>query len=399
MNGGIYRHDPPPVQGRRFVPIPTPGDEPPRRTNALVMALVLASWPTGLEYQPQQTRPSAATLPQPEPQAAPPKSQSTSLSVILPSWAPASPQPQAPTRYVVPLTLTYGDEPPRRSYAGLYALLETWRPPPPEPWQLPRKIAPLTLTYGDTPPPRPIALAMALRQAWDAADQGRQGVTRIVQGAAVEGPQPRSLATLFSVVLPSWEPVPPQPQRLFPSAATLPVPAVDDPPPRSRAGLLSLILSTWEQVRQYFPSIRSVPERLAVHYELCLAVQSTLQGFAFAGIPSSQIYLRKFPTDRGGITLPAIVVSHPGVETVLPGTNERDDWGYPVVVSLISTGNQSLTVSNTELLWREQVRKLFHYKRLSTPAVNYVCEVEPGPIVDLSLFHDENRSEERRVGK
>ncbi len=127
-----------------------------------------------------------------------------------------------------------------------------------------------------------------------------------------------------------------------------------------------------------------------MHYECCLAVQSTIQVFGLAGIPSGQVYLRKFITDRGGTILPAVIVAHPGIETVLPGTNERDDWGYPVVVALVSVGNQDLTVSNTELLWREQVRKLFHNKRLATPAVNYVCLVEPGPIVDLSYFHDQN---------
>ena len=123
--GNIYRAPPQPVQQIRYVPIPAQGDQPPKRTHHAVMALVLQSWPTGLEHQPQQRH-----------------------------------------RKVPPLVIAYGDQPPKRTYANLPAAEQRWWE---EPEPLPKRLA--LLPQGvpivvDNPPPNVSAVKLALLRGW-----------------------------------------------------------------------------------------------------------------------------------------------------------------------------------------------------------------------------------------
>lgn len=238
MYGGIFRLPPQPTQGRRFVPVPEQGDQPPRFSRALFMAAVLASWPTGLEYQPQRQLP---TVPIPEQGDQPPRQ--SRAAAMLTSWyveyQPQQARPQVAAiipaveqpaftrlpeairaawetdppfhrdiRRIAPLTLVYGDEPPRQSYASLYALMDSWRPPDPMPQQGRRDIVPLTFVYGDQPPPfAPTAMRSVVDQ-WRAVDDVRQRAVQLVPIAIVDDPPPRSLAVLTAIVQASWIPPP-----------------------------------------------------------------------------------------------------------------------------------------------------------------------------------------------
>ncbi len=244
MNGGIYRHDPPPQQGRRFVPIPDQGDQPPRFSRALFMAAVLASWPTGLEYQPQRQVP---TVPIPEQGDQPPRQSRVSalltswydenypqqrrpqIAAILPAatveeqppftrlpdsilaaWELDPPLPRGLKR-IAPLTLIYGDEPPRYSPANFFAIIEKWRPPDPMPQQGRRDVATLTLTYGDQPPPfAPVAMRSVIDQ-WRASADAQQRFAQLVPIAVVvagDDPPPRARAALNAIVQAAWIPPP-----------------------------------------------------------------------------------------------------------------------------------------------------------------------------------------------
>jgi len=238
MPEGIFRNDPPPQQGRRFVPIPAQGNDPPRRSIALGMAVVLASWPTGLEYQPQRRVP---TVPIPAQGQRPPPYSTVNLnSVLRPWWAAAGEYQPLRTIPTVPIP-AQGDDPPRFSTANVNAVLRTWLPPDPDPRQLPRTFAPLTLTYGDQPPP---LVRREIQRYEQEFQQQRQAlVAALIPAATVEQPsftrQPES-------VLAAWQAefVRGQQRR---AVAPIPDPptTIDDPPPRTLAKLLATLQLAW----------------------------------------------------------------------------------------------------------------------------------------------------------
>lgn len=127
----------------------------------------------------------------------------------------------------------------------------------------------------------------------------------------------------------------------------------------------------------------------AVHWQVLEAAQERVRALRLAEIPDAQVYVKRLPTDRG-CTLPAVVLSPVLIETEAPGTNIRDDVGYPVQVTIVTVGNQDLDVDERELLWRERIAQAFRGQRLPTVAEVYICRWEPGSIIDPNLFHDEN---------
>lgn len=136
----------------------------------------------------------------------------------------------------------------------------------------------------------------------------------------------------------------------------------------------------------------------ATHMKVVEAVQDVIQALKLAGYVDRQVYLRRVPTDRN-VSLPAVLVS-PGPEPEdLPdeGLNKSDYTGYPVLISVVSAGNQDLTVSDKELYWRERIRKAFRFKEpstvltgLPTGTVIHKILVRPGPILDLNLWQQNN---------
>lgn len=137
----------------------------------------------------------------------------------------------------------------------------------------------------------------------------------------------------------------------------------------------------------------------SIHYQCCQQVQAAIQGLALplpAGgtLPSGRVYLRKVLTDRD-VTLPAVIVFLPPMaEAALGGTNERDDWGYPVGVAIVSPSNADYGLDTDDeeyLRWRELIRKAFHEKRgITTPAEVYRTLWEPAPVIDYGAWEAQN---------
>ena len=280
MAGNVFRFDPPPPPPPLHAPIPAQGDQPPRRTQAMLMACVLASWPTGLEYQPIQ-RIRLAPIPAQGDQ--PPRRTQAGLYAGLIAWLPPDPQPAQRPLTVAPLTLTYGDQPPRRTQAGLYAVLQTWLPPDPQPvqrirlapipaqgdqpprrtqaglyavlqtWlppdpqpvQRPLTVAPLTLTYGDQPPRQHPADLYATLQTWLPPDpQPVQRPLTVAPLTLTYGQQPpRHTIDLVSTRI-AWLPPDPRPAQRPLTVAPLTLTYGDQPPRRTQAGLYA-VLQTW----------------------------------------------------------------------------------------------------------------------------------------------------------
>lgn len=140
----------------------------------------------------------------------------------------------------------------------------------------------------------------------------------------------------------------------------------------------------------------------AVHYDCLQGVQAAIQALTLtlpdaSALPDAQVYLRKLPTDRA-VPLPAVIVAVPPSPETLdtPGAVGADDWGYPCWVVLVVAANGDLTIDGDyELRWRQQIRDTFHNRRpsavvsaLSVPLKR--CVVEPGPVIDVSLFQQAN---------
>ena len=104
---------------------------------------------------------------------------------------------------------------------------------------------------------------------------------------------------------------------------------------------------------------------------------AAIQGLTLTGIESGEIQLRKVHRDAETISR-GITVS-PGNTTEGIGTNAQDDFGYGMLVYFVTgTGNGYSDDIDRMTLWREQVRKQFHNKRITSVTTNTVCNVSPG---------------------
>lgn len=123
-NESTFYPPPQPTQGRRFVPIPAQGQQPP--------------------FGPRPAR--------------------VTTDLIRQSWEPPDPQPYQRPLTIAPLRIVYGNQPPLGNWPAEVIFNEvlrvSWEPPPPTPWQRPLTIAPLRIVYGSQPPPRNDALKM-----------------------------------------------------------------------------------------------------------------------------------------------------------------------------------------------------------------------------------------------
>lgn len=285
-----YYPPPEPFQLRRFVPIPQQGDQPPRTTRAGVLAVVLASWPTGYEYQPQQLRPTVPVGTQGD---QPPRTSQATFYTLIGSWNPPDPQPTQRTNFRVhhrrpefsPALLAeqyslawlsygdyqpyqrrvtlpiaqQGDQPPR--YTGILedaiAAVASWNPPDPQPQQR-RLSAPIPPAVINQPPPYSIALSAALRNiAWTQAAEYQPFQAPIRAPIPRQGDQPPRQRPA-----PSWEhwyPPPGLPQLPEHSAAiTAPV-AVFVPKGRQP----EWVLASWQPVETFLrrPPTAPIPSQ------------------------------------------------------------------------------------------------------------------------------------------
>lgn len=144
---------------------------------------------------------------------------------------------------------------------------------------------------------------------------------------------------------------------------------------------------------------------LSIHYALQLGVQATIVGIvgqgSLPGVAADSVLVRKVPYagDVGNtrlFALPAVLIFPGPTETIEPtaGTNQRDDYGYPVVLAVVAADDSPSANHNQYLAWREVMIRQFQHRRftIDAPAVTfYDCVVEPGPIVDWSRWAGDNR--------
>lgn len=119
----------------------------------------------------------------------------------------------------------------------------------------------------------------------------------------------------------------------------------------------------------------------ALQQRILDAVEAGITGLAMPGL--SHVYQKEVPLPAQ-IEFPCILVTAWNeTETPMGGTNERDDFGFPVSVSYLLREAEDEGHKRRTLFWREAVRRKFVSQRLAGVAEVMTCTVEPGPIVAL----------------
>jgi hypothetical protein len=233
---GFFYLDDPPQQGRRYVPIPAQGAQPPNTYPANTLNTILASWPTGLEYAPYQRPLNIAPLTLTYGQQ-PPTRSTVNLNNALASWVPPDPPPTQRPLTIVPLTFTYGNPPTPTNPALFNSILSTWIPPDPLPYQR-RPVAPIP-AQGQPPPPTRQRQPDFSLYVDPAFPETLEPVAAIIPSIVTQTPFVPYPVTLIQ----SWQVDQLQPQRL--PSAPIPAQGQQPPPLRQRQPDLSLYVEQY----------------------------------------------------------------------------------------------------------------------------------------------------------
>lgn len=126
----------------------------------------------------------------------------------------------------------------------------------------------------------------------------------------------------------------------------------------------------------------------STHKTLCDAVADAIVGMELVDYPNEETIeadrvLVRWGIDDEPVKLPAIFISPVGTVVQNGGTNERDDWVYPVTVYFVD----SVSLADHEALdamleIRERISRKFVSQRLASA---YKCEVQGSPVLDERL--------------
>ena len=124
-------------------------------------------------------------------------------------------------------------------------------------------------------------------------------------------------------------------------------------------------------------------------------VQADIQSLALADIEAGNVRVIKVFSNVEELlpTLPGVLIAPLDGETIHrgDGTNQRDDFGYPIAVGMFAADSDSQSENyDRNLLWRERIRRRFVNQRLSGVASVYTCMVEPRQIVDPERWLSRN---------
>jgi hypothetical protein len=271
---GIFYNPPPPptastagTSPEPHVPIGTQGSEPPRRSIALLMVAVLASWPQDLEPRlgkPNNERTTIAPLTLTYGQQPPLVGTSVpaDYELVLASWPqdlePRFSRPNHVRQTIAPLTLPRGDPPPvvGASATDEAIIIASWpldlEPRLTGPNNARVSIAPLTLTYGTQPSPQPplAGPAFAAISAWPQPAWSSQAAPKslawfVPPGSAPYTPYP------YALIGASWpadlEPRLTRPNDRRQTIVTLTLPTGTSPPPQPPLAMADLvtIVGSW----------------------------------------------------------------------------------------------------------------------------------------------------------
>lgn len=238
--GFIFYPPPQPQQAIPHAPIPAQGDTPPRYSIVTQMETrFLWEPPPPAPWQKPSTIVALTLTYGNQP---PPYSIATTMELRR-LWEPPDPPPtqwqQATAAWNFPPAAV--NVPPPYSIVNLTTIRQAWEPAPPMPQQDRRYIVALTLAYGQQPPPYSTSLPPGAWWATPPAPQMLPGSAAWNVPAIVTVPY----APLQAQILTAWQTLPPLPQAARPIAGIIPPPIVNNPPPYSTANLFA-IRQAWE---------------------------------------------------------------------------------------------------------------------------------------------------------
>lgn len=113
----------------------------------------------------------------------------------------------------------------------------------------------------------------------------------------------------------------------------------------------------------------------AVHKQALDAVVTAIRNLGLESIHTKEIQARKIPYDDDRI-FPGITVSWTS-EREAGGTTQRDDTGYPLLVTMIQGSGKDSTEGLAKIaLWRQQIMRAFNRKRLAGISATGVHQLE-----------------------
>lgn len=132
------------------------------------------------------------------------------------------------------------------------------------------------------------------------------------------------------------------------------------------------------------PDYKSVWERCV------LAVKDTIDGLALDGIASANVVAEWWPKILKNMTpRPPAVLIAPFASEDYPntGVNDQDDVGYPVIVVMVDKLNSESAANMTrDLLWREQISRVFRFQRLAGVPEIYNSQIQPDVVVHPDAY-------------
>lgn len=147
-----------------------------------------------------------------------------------------------------------------------------------------------------------------------------------------------------------------------------------------------------------------------VYGSIGVAVKNAIESLSLPQV--TQVVVLKIWTDRAAVQVDlssgwTVFVSTPREpERELGPMNYRDDWVWPVLVTIVRASDQNLVWDDAWFLARQTIRDAFHNQPLAGVSTVWKCEVEPQHVIDPGPFHDQNldigqllirvRSRERR---
>jgi hypothetical protein len=111
------------------------------------------------------------------------------------------------------------------------------------------------------------------------------------------------------------------------------------------------------------------------------AVRTAINNLALTGV--DEVRVRTSPSD-GAHIFPGITVSAT-TEREYPGTNERDDIGYGITVTMVATDDADVDEDDLVGDWRQKIRKKLIHQKLS--GVTGCCTV----LWDSAQYEKDNK--------
>lgn len=128
----------------------------------------------------------------------------------------------------------------------------------------------------------------------------------------------------------------------------------------------------------------------SLHNRCLEAIKTLIQGLGLSGIASTNIRwlprIKEQQLEVAADELPLVIVAPPGKETIPGGTNERDDVGYPCVISFFAADPDIDNDMPRNLAWREDTIAALREQRLAGVEEIHRIEIVPDVIIDPAAW-------------